>query len=342
VRTDHLGDMLLTLPVADAIKAVHPAWRVSVLASAANAAAARHHPHVDHVEVDPLEARGSGLRGVGALARQVRRLGCDAAVVVHPTPRLALAVALARVPLRIGTAYRAYSFLFNRRVRQHRRRPPWKHESAYNVELLQPLGIAAAAPTDVRWEVSAPEAAAVEPWLRARGLDEPFVVLHPGNAGSAMNWAAEQYGELGARLAARGMRVAITGGPGETTLTARVAGAIGARAVDLGGQLTLDQLAAVLARCRLYVGSSTGPTHLAAAVGTPVLALYTPLRSQVPTRWRPLGSQVQVLQPAVDLVCPKCLGAACPYYHCMERHLSIDDVERAAQRVLAAWSSSDR
>ena len=333
--------MLLTLPMADAIKAAQPAWRVSVLASAANAEAARHHPHVDHVEVDPLEARGSGLRAVGALARQIRGLGCDAAVVVHPTPRLALAVALAGVPIRVGTAYRAYSFLFNRRVRQHRRRPPWQHESRYNIELLGPLDITAAAPTQLSWQVTSAEAAAVDALLRAHSVGTPFVVLHPGNAGSAMNWAPAQYADLGARLAAQHTRVVVTGGPAETALTAQVADAIGTGACDLGGRLTLPQLAALLRRCALYVGSSTGPTHLAAAVGVPVLALYSPLRSQVPVRWGPLGPGVRVMQPPVDLVCQKCLGPQCAYYHCMERHLGVDAVERAARQILEASPASE-
>jgi len=332
IRTDHLGDMLLPLPMAQALKAAWPDCRVSVLASAANAAAARHHPAVDHVEIDPAEAKGSGVRGIRALARQVHALGCEAAVVAHPTPRLALALAWAGVPVRVGTAYRAYSFLFNRRVRQHRRRPPWKHEAAYNVELLRPLGIEAAVPSGVAWAVAADDAAAVALLLGAEPVR--LVVLHPGNAGSAMNWTPAQYAELGRRLAAGDVRIAVTGGPGETELTARVSGAIGP-ALDLGGRLTLPQLAALLQRSTLYVGSATGPTHLAAAVGIPVIALYSPLRSSAPQRWRPLGAHVTVVQPAVDLVCPTCIRERCPYYHCMERHLSVDDVERLARGILA-------
>lgn len=330
IRTDHLGDMLLTLPAVDALKATYPQCRVSVLASAVNAEAARHHPGVDHVEIDTVEAKGSGLRGVGSLARQIRGLGCDAAVIVHPTPRLALAVYLAGVPLRVGTAYRAYSFLFNHRVPEHRRRPPQKHESQYNVNLLAPLGVAPQVPVAMTWTVEPAEAAVAERVLRGCGAAEgPLVVLHPGSAGSAMNWSAAQYGVLGKRLGALGVRVAVTGSAAEAALTAEVANSIGAPAVDLGGQLTVTQLAALLARAAVYVGSSTGPTHLAAAVGTRVVALYPPLRSCAPQRWRPLGPQVDVLQPAVDLVCPRCLGPRCPYYHCMEHHLSVEVVERA-------------
>ncbi len=337
VRTDHLGDMLLTLPVVRAVKMVYPACRISVLASAMNAAAAQHHPDVGHVEVDPREAKHSGLRGIGGLARQIRRLGCDVAVVAHPTPRLAAALWLARVPIRIGSGYRAYSILFNRRVYEHRSRPPLRHEAVYNLHLLRPLGIANDEPAPVPWRVDAPETAAVERLLDNCGVSNAALfAIHPGNAGSALNWAPDTYAALGKRLLAPSARIVVTGGEGERRLTAAVARAIGTGAVDLGGKLTLPQLAALLRRCALYVGSSTGPTHLAAAVGAPVVALFSPLRSNAPERWRPLGERVRVLQPTVPVVCPKCLGDRCPYYHCMERHLAIDAVERAARELLAA------
>lgn len=342
-RTDHLGDMLLTLPAVHALKLAHPACRVSVLASAANAEAARHHPDVDHVEVDPLAAKGSGLRGVRRLARQIRRLGCDAAVVAHPTPRLALAVRLARVPIRIGTAYRAYSFLFNRRVHEHRRRPPWKHEAVHNINLLRPLGVVTDQVAPVRWRVDRQDTAPVNVLLERAGVaGTDLVAIHPGNAGSALNWSAAMYGELGRRLATSNRRVAITGGEGEVELTGQVAAQIGKAAIDLGGKLSLPQLAALLSRCAVYIGSATGPTHLAAAVGVPVVALYSPLRSSAPVRWRPLGERVCVLQPPVDLVCPKCLGARCTYYHCMERYLAVDAVERAARQFLEAARQTPR
>ncbi|MFI5395126.1 MAG: glycosyltransferase family 9 protein [Candidatus Binatia bacterium] len=292
---------------------------------------------MDHVEIDTLEAKGSGLRGVWLLAQQIRALGCDAAAVMRPTPRLALAIYLAGIPIRVGTAYRAYSFLFNRRVREHRRRPPWKHEAVYSVNLLRPLGVATDEVAAVRWRVDPGDAASIELELQRAGLrGAELVAIHPGNAGSALNWSAVQYGELGRRLVAGNRRVVITGGERERQLTAHVAERIGAGAVDFGGKLSLSQLAALFSRCALYVGSSTGPTHLAAAVGTPVVALYSPLRSNAPARWAPIGARVEVLQPAVDLVCPKCLGPRCPYYHCVQRHLSVDDVERAARRALEA------
>ncbi len=331
LRTDHLGDMLLTLPMATAIKEGLPHCRVTVLASAANAVAAQHHPHVDQVEIDAQEAKGSNLRGVTALAAQLRSLACDAAVIVHPTPRLAVAAFLARIPVRVGTAFRAYSVLFTHRLRQHRRHSD-RHESALNLELLQALGIVAQAPVRCLWQSNADDKRAVAEVLRRYDLQPgAFVVLHPGNAGSTMNWAPQQYSALGKKLAEQGLRVVVSGGPSEIELASRVTRDIGPLAVSLGGQLRLGEFAELLRMAVGYVGSPTGPTHLAAIQGTNVVALYPPLRSTHPQRWRPLGEQVTILQPSVGQVCASCLRERCPYFHCMERHL---DATRVADTVL--------
>jgi len=325
--------MMLTLPAAQALRIAFPSSRISMLASSANHVAARHHPGIDHVELDPLQAKDSGLRGVSALARQVRSLECDAAVIFHPTPRLALAIWRAGIPVRVGTAYRAYSFLFNRRVRQHRRKSP-SHESTLNVAMLKGLGIQDPETHPVRWQVTPEEQAAADAVLAEHRVLRRFIVLHPGNAGSALNWSAERYAALGRRLAGPGLSIVITGGPQELALSAGVAHGIGSETIDLGGKTSLPVLAALLQRAALYIGSATGPTHLAAAVGTPVVGLYSPLRSSAPSRWRPLGDRVQILQPALDLQCPRCVGEECPHWQCMDRNLSVERVERAAREIL--------
>jgi lipopolysaccharide heptosyltransferase II len=335
VRTDHLGDMLLTLPMADALKRAWPGSHVAVLASSANAEAARHHPSVDQVLTDFCEAKGSGLRHLRPLVRLLRAGRFDVAVVVHPTPRLALAAWAARIPVRVGTAYRAYSLLFNVRVRQHRRGSAC-HESRLNLELLAGLGIEPESDTpELKWQFSAEEEARTEDVLRERGITGPFAVLHPGSGGSAWNWPPQHYASLGRRLSEAGLQIVVTGSAREQALAEAVASQVGGGAVNLAGTLSLGELAVLLRRARLFVGGSTGPTHLAALLGTPVVALYAPLRSQWPERWRPLGPRVSVVQPAVGKVCAKCEGPRCEFFFCMARHLEVDRVFASAQRWLA-------
>lgn len=321
VRTDRLGDMVVTTPLFAAIKQAFPSCRVTVLASTAGAAAARAHPAVDAVEVDPEEAKGSRWGGTLTLARRLRRLHCDAAVVVHSKHRLAAAVWLAGIPVRIGPGQRHYSFLFNYPVVQDHRRPPVRHETAYSLDLLRPLGIEPDYAARPAWRVAPADAAAVEELLAAHGLDATRAVLavHPGHGGSSLNWTPERYAELADRLATeRHMAVVVTGTASDDAIVARVCAVMQEPAVNLAGQLSLPQLAALFARSALYVGSSTGPTHVAAAVGTPIVALYCPLAQSLPDRWRPQSDRCTVLLPPVDLVCPTCLGPRCQFYPCME------------------------
>ncbi len=324
--------MLLTLPMAQAIRQARPHSHVAVLASPANCEAARHHPCVHEVLID-IEAKHSGFRALRPLVRTLAGR-FDAAVLVHPTPRLATALWLARIPIRVGSAYRAYSFLLNRRLRQHRRGGD-VHEAMLNLEFLTALGISPPSTVPaLDWKFRDSEVQAVDALLRAHGLgDQRLAVIHPGSAGSALNWDATLYGALGRKLAHSGWRVAVTGTAGERELVARVCSLIGDHAANFCGRLSLGELAAVLHRAHLFVGGSTGPTHLAALLGTPTVALYSPLRSQRPERWRPLGPRVVTLVPPVGRLCPRCIRERCPYYLCMSRALPVDRVWQAVEEV---------
>jgi ADP-heptose:LPS heptosyltransferase len=120
----------------------------------------------------------------------------------------------------------------------------------------------------------------------------PFVVVHPGASVPARAPSPLVAAGIVAELAARGYRVVVTGGPGETDLTASVAGDEPG-VLDLGGRTDLPTLAAVLGGAACAVVGNTGPAHLAAAVGTPVVSLFAPV---VPLeRWRPWGVPVRVL-----------------------------------------------
>ncbi|MEP9383801.1 glycosyltransferase family 9 protein [Nocardioides sp. KR10-350] len=149
-------------------------------------------------------------------------------------------------------------------------------------------------------------------------LPRPYVVLHPGTSAPARAWPPERYRSACDRLAALGYAVVVTGGPAERDLTAYVAGAAGR---DLGGLLDLEEVAGVLAGAGAVVVGNTGPAHLAAAVGTPVVSLYAPTVPAV--RWAPygvrrvlLGDQQAPCRGTRAVECPvpghPCLGSVTP------------------------------
>src|SRR5207249_617551 len=138
VRPDGIGDEILCLPVASALRRLMPEARIAFLSSETAAPILEHHPHVDEVLIV------SGRERFGELVALFRQ-GFDAALFLKPFRRLMLAAFVARVPLRVATGYRWYSLLANRRVYQHRSDFS-KHESEYNLGLLAGLGFAPGQP----------------------------------------------------------------------------------------------------------------------------------------------------------------------------------------------------
>lgn len=164
-------------------------------------------------------------------------------------------------------------------------------------------------------------------------LPRSFVVVHPGASVPARAWGPERNAALVQALADAGRHVVVTGGPGETTLCARVAGPPRAEVLDLGGRTTLAELAGVLARASCVVVGNTAPAHLAAAVGTPVVSLFAPTVPAV--RWRPWRVAHELLH--VRVPCADCRARSCPVagHPCLSG-VTVGAVVEAVERMAAA------
>jgi len=159
-----------------------------------------------------------------------------------------------------------------------------------------------------------------------------YVVVHPGSTAPARTWAAERFAGAVDRLAGDGWQVAVTGSPAEAGLTAEVAGRRPG-VHDLGGRTSLAGLAGLLSGAAAVVCGNTGPAHLAAAVGTPVVQLYAPT---VPAeRWRPWGVP-HILLGELDIACSGCRATRCPLpgHPCLAG-VTPDDVGDAVRTVLS-------
>lgn len=155
----------------------------------------------------------------------------------------------------------------------------------------------------------------------------PFVVFHPGAAVPARHPSQARSAVMVAALVATGYRVVVTGGADEAGLTAAVAADV---ALDLGGATSLAELAAVFAAARVVVVPNTGPAHLAAAVGTPVVSLFAPV---VPaSQWSPSGRQVTVLGDQFA-PCRASRARACP----VPGHPCLDGISDAELLDAVRW-----
>jgi ADP-heptose:LPS heptosyltransferase len=189
-------------------------------------------------------------------------------------------------------------------------------------EVERSLDLAAAAGFPLPTDDDGALRVAVEPPER-----DSYVVVHPGASVTARAWAPERNAALVAALAASGREVVVTGGPSERALTAHVAGD---HARDLGGATDLAGLARVIAGAAAIVVGNTGPAHLAAAVGTPVVSLFAP--TVPPVRWRPWRVPHELL--FVDVPCAGCRARECPVpgHPCLGG-VEVADVIAAVERL---------
>ena len=296
-RPDAIGDLVLTLPVCGRLKELHPGCRVVVIGRSYTAAVAAACPWVDgFLNLDDLLPLPEAAQ-IAAL----RAFHAAAIVHVFPNKLLARLARKAGIPVRIGTRNRWRHWLTcNRLVALSRRHSPL-HEAQLNLQLLQPLGgpaatpLAAVAPL-VHLEATEPLAQPLRQLLAQRTPGQLNVILHPCSRGSAREWGLAHFGQRARLLHQAGHRVFITGTAAEgEELTDWLADHAQCLAADLTGQLGLPQFLAFIAAADGLVAGSTGPLHLAAALGRHALGLYPPIRPMHPGRWAPLGPHADYL-----------------------------------------------
>ncbi len=330
VRTDRIGDVLLSLPMIGVLHATFPTARLSMLLREYTRELAEGVEGLDNILTYD---RSGAEKPFFEMLRELRRERIDLVIVSYPTFRLALLMLFAGIPIRVGTGYRWYSFLFNRRIFEHRKTAE-KHELEYNLSLLRVLGCRIPSDPQIPLRLfPSDEERAAEIWNNL-GLKEgeTVVVLHPGSGGSARDWPVHRFGELARVLAQDDCRVLVTGVKREEALVKRVVEAANGVAQPLIGTTKLRTLAAFLRRCSLFVANSTGPLHIAAAVGVPVIGLYPPIRACSPERWGPWTKRKEVIVADAD-TCPRCHGGPCRGNDCMEQ-ITVERVHQAARRLL--------
>lgn len=334
VRTDRLGDVVLTLPVVTALRRCFPAAHITFLAGRYAGAIVEGYPPLNDVLWYDGDAGPVPFR---AMVARLREGLFDAVIIVHPTPRLALLMLLARIPLRVGTGYRYYSFLFNRRVYTHRKTAE-RHEAEYNLDLLSPLGCAPPSRRAIEVPLHIPPEARARAssLLEQSGVSGGFVVIHPGSGGSAREWPLENFSRLACRVIEEmNLAVVVTGTGRESSMGEEIVRATSGRAANLSGKLDVRELAALLEKASLLVANSTGPLHLCVAVGTPVLGLYPQIPVMGPRRWGPYTDNARVLVPEKPTTCDTCAGKKGIPCSCMAS-ITVDAACMAARDLLDA------
>jgi ADP-heptose:LPS heptosyltransferase len=286
-RTDNLGDVMLSLPLAGFLKKKYPQLKISFIGKSYTKALIESCEHVDEF-IDKAEILNTTIQ-----------LKADAIIFLFPDKELARAVASQQVKYRIGTSNRWFHWLYCNKKVYFSRKKSTLHEAQLNFKLLKGLGID-----------YIPNLEEISDWYGFHNkltlaesskiiTKTPLVILHPKSNGSAQEWKPIHYLSLAKKLNQAGIQVIITGTEKEGKHFLEEFP--NTEKIDcwenMCGKLDLKELIAQIEKADAIVACSTGPLHIAAALGEKTFGLYIDQKPIHPGRWAAVGKQVEIILP---------------------------------------------
>jgi len=339
VKTSAIGDVIHTLPALAALRRTFPDGRIDWLVEEAAADIVSGHPALNRLLIARRKSwirmwkagdRGRAVREVRRFVRALREVRYDLLIDFQGLLKSSIWVLFARAERKVGFGrgmeHAEMSYLFlNERI-------PAVSMDLHAVErerrLLRALGVE---PGEVDFQVPFSR----EDLERARGLvkdaggDGGLVAINPMTTWPTKHWLPERFARLGDRLVESGRTVVFTGGVADRKGVGEIQLLMRRPAKNLAGMTSLKELAALFSLAQAVVTTDTGPMHLAAAVGTPVVALFGPT---APWRTGPWGANHRVIR--LGLPCSPCFKKQCPHGRpdCMEE-IDVDEVLAAVGEV---------
>ena len=344
VRLDALGDVLMTTPALRALKHAVPGRELTLLTSSAGAAAARHLRDVDHVLIYDhapwmKHGRSPTVAATQSITETLRAENFDAAVVFSVYSQSALPAAMlcwqAGIPLRLAYARENPYHLLTDWEPEREPATLLRHEVQRQLDLVASIG-AHTTDTSMDFRLHAQDDAQAMRVLHDAGVHvaREWIVVHPGASAASRRYPIEHYAAALQRLTQSDDRqMLITGGPDEIALVQALALQVPG-ATALASALRIGELGCVIARAALLISNNTGPAHIAAALGTPVVDLYA-LTNPQHTPW-----QVPNRVLSHDVPCRYCYRSACVEGH----HACLRGVppERVAEAALDLLRETQR
>lgn len=325
-RTDSIGDVILSLPVAGVLKKTFPESEIIFLGRSYT------HDVISACEHIDTFMNWDEIKQLSPVEKLKAFTNMNAGLIIHVFPRAEIArlAKKAGIPLRMGTTNRLYHwFSCNRLVRLSRRRSDL-HEAQLNLMLIKNIS--------GKNRVSPEEIASLYGLTKTEKLEKKFsnmiergrynLILHPKSKGSAREWGLENFKKLVHILPAKDFKIFVSGTAEEGILIKESGFFKDAEAIDLSGSMSLGQLMSFIQSCDGLVAASTGPLHLAAALGVTAVGIYPPIKPMHPGRWAPVGKKAKYIvkeKPCND--CRK--GGLC---HCMQ-DISPEEVLQAITDV---------
>jgi heptosyltransferase III len=301
-RTDSLGDVILTLPAAGLMKFLFPEVKIYFIGRSYTQPVIEASSFVDEfINWDEVSCYSEHQQ-----VEFFKSLKSDAIVHIFPEFQIAKIAYKSNIPIRIGTSHRWYHWFYcNKNVSLGRKNSDL-HETQLNLQLLSPLGAEKVYPlNEIARFYGMTNFANVED--RLQSLIDPSrfnLILHPKSKGSAREWGLDNFGELIRLLPKDKFKIFISGTNEDRKFLDTLLKEHEADITDITGQMTLASFISFINKADGMVAASTGPLHIASALGKVAIGLFSPMRPIHPGRWSPIGTKADYL--VLDRKCNKC------------------------------------
>ncbi len=321
-RTDSVGDVILTMPVAAVLKRHFPNIKIGFLGNVYTKDVITACKYVDEfIDVNDF------------YKKEINICNQKPQVILHvlPEARIAKRAKQLNIPIRVGTINRPYHwFTCNKLIQLNRKNAPL-HEAQLNLKILQPFGI--------NIQLSLEEIPALYGLEKLKPLPEKFIhlinknkynlILHPMSRGSAREWGTDNFIALIKSLDKNLYNIFISGVENEREFIKPFLDEVKNEVTDIIGLMNLNEFMSFISQCDGVVACSTGPVHIAAALGKDALGIYAPLWSIRPERWGPVGNKAQIF--VVDKICSDCKGNKQPC-HCI-KEVQPERIKNALDKI---------
>lgn len=314
----------MTTPAMAVLRSFFPTAEIVVVANPMVAELFSPHPDCDRVIIYDKKGQHRGIRGRLRLCGKLRRENFDLAILFQNAMEAAIISRLAGIPRRGGYTTDGRGFLLNYRVPVGETERRW-HHTDYYLNLLSSLGVAAAK-VPLRLFSTEDELLGAKKKLAANGS---WTAINPGASyGSAKRWLPERFAAVADQLHKRCQQnIVLIGGPGEQDIGRDIEKMMAHRPLNLIGKTSVREMMAILAGCSLLITNDSGPMHVAAALDTPLVAIFGPTDH---TTTSPMTAKAKIIRK--DTPCAPCLRRQCPLEHqCMQKVTAAEVFQEAAK-----------
>jgi len=318
VRTDRLGDVVLSTPVIKNLRLFFPKSHIAFMCRPYTRGALEGNPDLDELIIYDKYGTQKNLWAAIKFSFYLRKKKFDLALILHPTNRTHLITFLARIPERVGWD-KKLGILLTKRIK-HIKQEGKKHELEYTLDLLRALNIPVKS-KDTYFPLTLEAKRKVEEVLKGQAVAEndKFIVIHPSASCPSKRWPQERFQRVIKLLKERvSFKIIVITSQSEREFGERLVGDSGV--IDLRGSLSISEIGALLKKASLFISNDSGPIHIAASLNTPVISIFGRKDSGLsPLRWGPRGRKSFYFHK--DVGCDKCLA-----HNCIKGFLCLQEI----------------